>query len=82
MNCSCCYDFDGSIVPAVAPNECGVPLCMECIKRDAVYVLWQCETCHDEREIPAAAWVEGDRRCNPCAEEWSRACGDADAGRR
>ena len=82
MNCVCCYDFDGSIVPAVAPNECGTPLCRACIERDAVSVIWPCSECKEERKIPASDWLEGDWRCDPCAERYARACADADAGRR
>lgn len=80
MNCLVCYEHDESIVPAIAPNEYGQPLCEECIRRDAGAVTWECPSCRNERPIPAKAWLEGDYRCVPCAARESRAKADADAG--
>jgi hypothetical protein len=60
----------------------GFPLCRECIERDAVRVIWPCVECGEERKIPAKEWLDGDWRCDDCVTDYSRACADADAGRR
>lgn len=83
MNCTSCYENDGSEVPAIAPNENGIPACEACIRRDAAAVTWVCDTCENERQIPTDAWLDGDYRCDPCADREAAAYErDVDYARR
>lgn len=78
--CDSCLDHDGSKVPAVAETADGLWACRECIRRDHHSVKIECEECGRERAISSEYFLDGDLRCDPCANKYAREVADANAG--